>query len=44
VIELLENDSKRRSLGKAGRKRVEESFSSERIVRMYEKVFQDVVS
>jgi N-acetyl-alpha-D-glucosaminyl L-malate synthase BshA len=44
IIELLENDSKRKSLGKAGRKRVEESFSAERIVKMYENVFQDAVS
>lgn len=44
VIELLENDEKRKKLGKAGRKRVEESFSAERIVKMYEKVFEDAVS
>ncbi|MFW9768128.1 MAG: N-acetyl-alpha-D-glucosaminyl L-malate synthase BshA [Candidatus Thorarchaeota archaeon] len=44
VIELLENDSKRKSLGEAGRKRVEESFSSKQIVDKYEKVFEDVVS
>ncbi len=44
IIELLENDEKRKKLGRAGRKRVEESFSSEHIVKMYEKVFEDVVS
>jgi len=44
VIELLENDSKRKGLGKSGRKRVEESFSSKIIVEKYEKVFQDVLS
>jgi N-acetyl-alpha-D-glucosaminyl L-malate synthase BshA len=44
IIELLENDSKRKSLGKAGRKRVEESFSSRQIVEKYEKVFQDALS
>ena len=44
IIELLENDTKRKSLGKAGRKRVEDSFSAQRIVEMYEKVFQDAVS
>lgn len=44
VIELLENDEKRKKLGQAGRKRVEESFSAERIVKMYEKVFEDAVS
>jgi N-acetyl-alpha-D-glucosaminyl L-malate synthase BshA len=44
IIELLENDEKRKKLGKAGRKRVEESFSAEHIVKKYEKVFEDVVS
>jgi N-acetyl-alpha-D-glucosaminyl L-malate synthase BshA len=44
IIELLENDEKRKMLGRAGRKRVEESFSAERIVKMYEKVFEDVLS
>jgi N-acetyl-alpha-D-glucosaminyl L-malate synthase BshA len=44
IIEMLENDEKRKNLGKAGRKRVEESFSAERIVKMYEKVFEEVVS
>jgi len=44
VIEMLENEEKRKALGKAGRKRVEESFSAERIVGMYEKVFEDVLS
>ncbi|MFW9792752.1 MAG: N-acetyl-alpha-D-glucosaminyl L-malate synthase BshA [Candidatus Thorarchaeota archaeon] len=44
IIELLENDTKRKSLGKAGRKRVEESFSAEIIVKRYEKVFEDVLS
>jgi N-acetyl-alpha-D-glucosaminyl L-malate synthase BshA len=44
IIEILENDEKRKKIGKAGRKRVEESFSAERIVKMYEKVFEEVVS
>ena len=44
IIELLENDEKRKKLGQAGRKRVEESFSADRVVKMYEKVFEDVVS
>lgn len=44
VIELLESDTKRKSLGQAGRKRVEESFSVERIVPMYEKVFDEAIS
>ncbi|MGD9396976.1 MAG: N-acetyl-alpha-D-glucosaminyl L-malate synthase BshA [Candidatus Thorarchaeota archaeon] len=44
IIELLENDEKRKRLGQAGRKRVEESFSADRVVKMYEKVFEDVIS
>ncbi|MFX1605132.1 MAG: N-acetyl-alpha-D-glucosaminyl L-malate synthase BshA [Promethearchaeota archaeon] len=44
IIELLENDEERKKLGQAGRRRVEESFSAERVVKMYEKVFEDVVS
>ncbi len=44
IIELIENDAKRKSLGQAGRKRVEESFSMEKIVTMYEKVFEEAVS
>ena len=44
IIEMLENDKKRKKIGKAGRARVEESFSAERIVKMYEKVFEEAVS
>ncbi|MFX1560313.1 MAG: glycosyltransferase, partial [Promethearchaeota archaeon] len=44
IIELLENDEERKKLGQAGRRRVEESFYAERVVKMYEKVFEDVVS
>ena len=44
IIELLENEEKMKELGRAGRKRVEESFSAERIVSMYEKVFEDALS
>ena len=44
IIEMLENDEKRKNIGKAGRKRVEESFSAKQIVKMYEKVFEEVVS
>ena len=44
IIEMLENDEKRKKLGKAGRKRVEESFSAEQVVTMYEEVFEEVVS
>jgi glycosyltransferase involved in cell wall biosynthesis len=44
VIDILEKDSLRKTLAKAGRKRVVESFSSERIVPMYEKVFEEAVA
>ncbi|KXH77146.1 MAG: hypothetical protein AM326_05620 [Candidatus Thorarchaeota archaeon SMTZ-45] len=44
IIELLENDEKRKNLGKAGRKRVEDSFAAERVVSMYERVFEDILS
>lgn len=44
VIGILEKDSLRKNLAKAGRKRVIESFSSERIVPMYEKVFEEAVA
>ncbi|MFX1481941.1 MAG: N-acetyl-alpha-D-glucosaminyl L-malate synthase BshA [Promethearchaeota archaeon] len=44
IIEMLENDTRRKNFGKAGRKRVEESFSAEKIVPMYEKVFEEAVS
>ncbi|MHA1771844.1 MAG: N-acetyl-alpha-D-glucosaminyl L-malate synthase BshA [Candidatus Thorarchaeota archaeon] len=44
IIELLENDVKREAFGKAGRKRVEQSFAASKIVPMYEQVFQSVLS
>ena len=44
VIRILENDSLRKKLAKAGRRRVVESFSAERIVPMYEAVFEEAVS
>jgi len=44
VIRILENDSLRKKLAKAGRKRVVESFSADRIVPMYEAVFEEAVS
>ncbi|MFX0056661.1 MAG: N-acetyl-alpha-D-glucosaminyl L-malate synthase BshA [Candidatus Hermodarchaeota archaeon] len=43
IIELLDDDALRVKIGKAGRKRVEESFSAERIVTKYEKVFEKAV-
>ncbi|MFW9967512.1 MAG: N-acetyl-alpha-D-glucosaminyl L-malate synthase BshA [Candidatus Thorarchaeota archaeon] len=44
IIEILEDDSLRSKIGKAGRKRVEESFSSDVIVSKYEAVFEQVIS
>ncbi|TFG26095.1 N-acetyl-alpha-D-glucosaminyl L-malate synthase BshA [Candidatus Thorarchaeota archaeon] len=43
LIKLLENESKREQLGKAGFTRVEDKFSAEKVVTMYEKVFAEVV-
>ena len=43
VIELIENDSLRLKLAAAGRKRVEESFSAEAVVPIYEKILYEVV-
>ena len=42
VIEILDDDSLRTKMGKAGRKRVEGGFSAEKIVTEYEKVFEKV--
>lgn len=44
IIDLLESDSKMKKFSKAGRRRVEENFSAERMVRKYEQVFEDVLS
>ncbi|MFX1603897.1 MAG: glycosyltransferase family 4 protein, partial [Promethearchaeota archaeon] len=44
VIELLEDESLMKKMGKAGRRRVEESFSAEKIVGLYEEVFNEVLS
>jgi N-acetyl-alpha-D-glucosaminyl L-malate synthase BshA len=43
LIELLENDTKRKKLGQAGHKRVEDCFTAEKIVTKYEKVFEEVI-
>ena len=43
LLELLNNDSKRKKLGQAGKARVEDKFSAEKIVSKYEKVFEEVV-
>ena len=44
IIDLLEDDKQRREVGAAGRKRVEEKFSIEKVVPMYEKVFEEAMS
>ncbi len=44
VIEMLDDDSLRSKIGQAGRRRVEESFSADKIVRKYEAVFEEVVA
>ncbi|TFF93520.1 N-acetyl-alpha-D-glucosaminyl L-malate synthase BshA, partial [Candidatus Thorarchaeota archaeon] len=43
VIDLIANDNRRRELGKAGRARVVESFSAERVVPLYEKAFEQAL-
>ena len=43
VIDLLESDQHRERVAEGGRKRVEESFSAEKIVSKYEKVFEQVI-
>ncbi|MHA1902705.1 MAG: N-acetyl-alpha-D-glucosaminyl L-malate synthase BshA [Candidatus Thorarchaeota archaeon] len=43
VIDLLESDQYRKRVAEGGRKRVEESFSAEKIVSKYEKVFEQVI-
>jgi N-acetyl-alpha-D-glucosaminyl L-malate synthase BshA len=43
MIKLLENDSEREKLGRAGHDRVEDKFTADKIVSMYEKVFEEVI-
>ncbi|MHA2385002.1 MAG: N-acetyl-alpha-D-glucosaminyl L-malate synthase BshA [Candidatus Thorarchaeota archaeon] len=43
IIEILDDDALRVKIGKAGRKRVEESFSADAIVTEYEKVFKQAI-
>ncbi len=43
IIEILESDSKREALGRAGRERVEKDFASDKIVPMYEELFQSIL-
>jgi L-malate glycosyltransferase len=43
LIKLLEDDKRRKKLGEAGLARVEDKFTAEKIVSMYEKVFEEVI-
>jgi N-acetyl-alpha-D-glucosaminyl L-malate synthase BshA len=43
IIDILEDDSKRHQIGIAGRKRVEKEFSVERVIPMYERVFEEAM-
>jgi N-acetyl-alpha-D-glucosaminyl L-malate synthase BshA len=43
ILEILDDDSLRVKIGKAGRKRVEESFDADSIVTKYENVFKQVI-
>jgi len=43
VIDMLEDDSLRKKYALSGRKRVEESFSADKIVTQYEKLFETVL-
>ena len=43
LIKLLDNESQRKKYADAGLDRVENKFSAERIVSMYEKVFEEAV-
>jgi N-acetyl-alpha-D-glucosaminyl L-malate synthase BshA len=43
LIKILENDTQRKKLGKAGYQRVEDKFTAEKIVSQYEKVFEGVI-
>ena len=44
LIKLLDNDSQRDKYAKAGLERVKSNFSADRIVSMYEKVFDEAIS
>ncbi|MGY5871275.1 MAG: N-acetyl-alpha-D-glucosaminyl L-malate synthase BshA [Candidatus Thorarchaeota archaeon] len=43
MIKLLESDSKRKKFARAGHNRVEDKFTAEKVVSMYEKVFEEAV-
>jgi N-acetyl-alpha-D-glucosaminyl L-malate synthase BshA len=43
IIEILDDEALRVKIGKAGRKRVEESFSADAIVTEYENVFKQAI-
>jgi len=43
IVKILQNPELAKQMGKAGRKRVEEKFSLERMVREYERVYRSIV-
>ena len=43
IIDMLEDDSRREALGRAGRKRVEDKFSASKIVPLYEQMYSEVI-
>ncbi|TFG10504.1 N-acetyl-alpha-D-glucosaminyl L-malate synthase BshA [Candidatus Thorarchaeota archaeon] len=44
IIDLIANDARRREFGKAGRDRVVDGFSAEKIVPKYERVFEQALT
>ncbi|TFG29694.1 N-acetyl-alpha-D-glucosaminyl L-malate synthase BshA [Candidatus Thorarchaeota archaeon] len=42
LINILENESYRKKMGKAGYQRVQDKFTANKVVTMYEKVFEEV--
>jgi N-acetyl-alpha-D-glucosaminyl L-malate synthase BshA len=44
ILEIIDDDEKQLKMGLAGRKRVEEKFSADRIVPKYEKLFESILT
>ncbi len=43
LINILENDTFRKKMGKAGYQRVQDKFTADKVVTMYEKVFKEII-
>lgn len=43
LINILEKDSFRKQMGKAGYQRVQDKFAADKVVTMYEKVFEEII-